>query len=176
MILAPVKRFLPGFLSLREPQARIQVVLRTRRLHSPLHPIMPAPIDLSTFHPDEFLDHYPASSSEKIRNQRKGYVSSCGICLKNDTDLGRPLRRCGKCRLMSYCPKETQRWPEHKETCGKEDVPKFIPKLVRTLFANHLLSLHLQNHASPSPSTSPNAGAAMTCSSPDWTSPSSLPP
>ncbi|KAJ6484720.1 hypothetical protein C8R45DRAFT_1147664 [Mycena sanguinolenta] len=35
--------------------------------------------------------------------------------------------------------------PEHKETCGKEDVLTLIPKLVRTLFANNLLSLHLQS-------------------------------
>ncbi|KAF7373117.1 hypothetical protein MSAN_00519500 [Mycena sanguinolenta] len=108
-----------------------------------------APIDLSTFHPDEIIYHCisPALDPETIRNRRKGHVSFCWVCLKTDTDVGRTLRRCGKCHLLSYCSKECQKkhWPEHKQECGKDDVPKFIPKLVKTLLANPLLCLQLQS-------------------------------
>ncbi|KAJ7847011.1 hypothetical protein B0H14DRAFT_2770772 [Mycena olivaceomarginata] len=109
---------------------------------------MSAPIDPSTIHPDEFLYHCLSSSvgPETIRNRRKGRAC-CWVCLKSDTDLGRPLRRCGKCRLLSYCSKECQKkhWPEHKPMCCKDDSSKLNPRLVRTLFANPLLCLHLQS-------------------------------
>ncbi|KAJ6457741.1 hypothetical protein C8R45DRAFT_1032927 [Mycena sanguinolenta] len=110
---------------------------------------MSAPIDLSTIHPDELLHHCisPALVSETIRHQRKGHMACCWVCLKTDTDAGRALRRCSKCRLVSYCSRECQKkhWPEHKLECGQDDVPKFITKLAKTLLSNPLLRLPLQS-------------------------------
>ncbi|KAJ7436288.1 hypothetical protein B0H11DRAFT_2111080 [Mycena galericulata] len=83
-----------------------------------------------------------APSSKEIRASRGGVSIICTTCMKSASDLGRPLRHCGKCHIVSYCSKEcqTQDWPKHKPTCGEAG----IPKLIRTLIGNGVLQVILQ--------------------------------
>ncbi|KAJ7251586.1 hypothetical protein C8J57DRAFT_1352125, partial [Mycena rebaudengoi] len=104
---------------------------------------MSPPIGASTPIDDEALFRYLAWSPKKIRTKRNGIVTFCSACFKSDEVLGRPLRRCGKCHIVSYCSKECQtpNWPEHKQTCGEAG----IPKLVRTLMSNPVLLVSVQS-------------------------------
>ncbi|KAJ7251866.1 hypothetical protein C8J57DRAFT_1351644 [Mycena rebaudengoi] len=104
---------------------------------------MSPPIGASTPIDDEALFRYLAWSPKKIRTTRNGIVAFCSACFKSDEVLGRPLRRCGKCHIVSYCSKEcqTKNWPEHKQTCGEAG----IPKLVRTLMSNPVLLVSVQS-------------------------------
>ncbi|KAF7336439.1 Set and mynd domain-containing protein 3 [Mycena sanguinolenta] len=101
----------------------------------------------STTNADDFLFQHLKLSSKEIRSKRKDYTTSCSSCFTSNEDLGRPLRRCSKCQVASYCSTEcqTRHWPEHKKTCGETDVPKLMPKLVRTLISNPILLLQLQS-------------------------------
>ncbi|KAG4079827.1 hypothetical protein HA402_014958 [Bradysia odoriphaga] len=47
-------------------------------------------------------------------------LTVCGSCLKTQSQLANPLKRCAKCRLQFYCSRECQKsdWKSHKKTCG----------------------------------------------------------
>ncbi|KAJ6605321.1 hypothetical protein DFH09DRAFT_1353800 [Mycena vulgaris] len=85
---------------------------------------MSPPIDDSTPIDDEALFRYLAWSPKKIRTKRNDIITFCSACLKSDEDLGRPLRRCSKYHIVSYCSKEIRNWPKHKQTCGEAGIPK----------------------------------------------------
>ncbi|XP_012251910.2 uncharacterized protein LOC105683709 [Athalia rosae] len=45
------------------------------------------------------------------------YANVCHVCKAFGEEL--PLKRCGSCRMISYCGKEHQKqhWPQHKDLC-----------------------------------------------------------
>ncbi|KAJ7277287.1 hypothetical protein C8J57DRAFT_1126695 [Mycena rebaudengoi] len=57
---------------------------------------------------------------------------------------GFKLRQCGKCKSVWYCSKECQKnWPKHKHHCNEVDGSGIL-KLVKTLQANPVLDMVLQ--------------------------------
>jgi hypothetical protein len=61
-------------------------------------PNAPTQIELThSVHPaNEAYFKMLAPSSKKIRAARAGMQSTCTTCLKSESDIGRPLRKCGK--------------------------------------------------------------------------------
>lgn len=63
------------------------------------------------------------------------YPNVCHICKQFGREIS--LKRCGNCRMISYCSKEHQRehWPQHKELCNA----------ICNVLTNNILSSFLNN-------------------------------
>ncbi|KAJ7791263.1 hypothetical protein B0H13DRAFT_2173146 [Mycena leptocephala] len=107
-------------------------------------PNAPTTIEFThSIHPDNAAYfNMLAPSSKDIRTARSHAETICTTCLKSEKDLGRQLRKCGKCHIVWYCSKECQtlNWPQHKPTCGEAG----IPKLIKTFVSNGFLQIILQ--------------------------------
>ncbi|KAJ6470998.1 hypothetical protein C8R45DRAFT_1015135 [Mycena sanguinolenta] len=86
-------------------------------------------------------------SLEMIHAHRKQIPTCCVACMKNERDLGRPLRRCGQCQSAFYCSPECQtlNWPAHKRTCGEATISKRLQKLVKSLMSIPSFFTHLHS-------------------------------
>ncbi|KAJ6448642.1 hypothetical protein C8R45DRAFT_1132851 [Mycena sanguinolenta] len=90
---------------------------------------------------DEALLQRIATYPEMRRATRERRTKSCLGCFKDDYELGRSLRKCGKCQSALYCSKEcqTRDWPAHKERCGDDDAAKLFDKLIKNLVLQSIL-------------------------------------
>ncbi|KAJ6453364.1 peptidase S8/S53 domain-containing protein [Mycena sanguinolenta] len=110
---------------------------------------------------DEALLQRIATYPERRRATRERRTQSCVGCFKNDYELGRSQRKCGKCQSAFYCSKEcqTRDWPAHKERCGGDDEAKLFEKLIKRLVlqpifvvskANELFAANFDHYTHPS--------------------------
>ncbi|KAJ7161895.1 hypothetical protein C8R43DRAFT_316048 [Mycena crocata] len=105
------------------------------------------PIQIHAVHPDNEANFKSvAASAKNIRATRVAIHNACTNCLK--TNVNEPelqLRRCGKCKGVSYCSQECQKahWPKHKLSCSAVD-GSGISKLVQNFYSNPVLNTHLQ--------------------------------
>jgi hypothetical protein len=52
--------------------------------------------------------------------------AGCRRCSKTSAELGRALKRCGKCQSVTYCSRDCQQahWSSHKKACRAKVVER----------------------------------------------------
>jgi len=68
-------------------------------------------------------------AGDPIQQLSKIDTGLCGLCMAPETDTGKPLLRCGGCKIAKYCCQSHQQihWPDHRKLCkfAQRQVPTF---------------------------------------------------
>ena len=57
--------------------------------------------------------------NEHVKQEAQLETTRCSVCLRTAVEVGKPIRKCQRCKCVYFCGKECQKanWKAHKKVC-----------------------------------------------------------